>query len=200
MDKTTFTLSKLRCIPMVKQYTQQQAPKLIQAFLDSGMRAINVSQQGKDGLPLLASFAKKEALLVGAGNVQTYEQAMRALDAGAAFMFSPLFDERMIELCHSCSVPIYPVTTQANLATLHQLKVLGCYPVEELGGLGFIDRMAAEGDFSFFVAGHIDESMMLHYLDNPYVLGMTGSWMFKDADNWKAVTEALIRTREYWLS
>lgn len=200
MDKTTFTLSKLRCIPMVKQYTQQQTPKLIKAFLDSGIRAINVSQQGKDGLSLLASFAREESLLVGAGNVQTYEQAVSALQAGAAFVFSPLFDERMIEECHSRSVPIYPVTTQGNLATLHQLKILGCYPVEELGGLAFMDSMALEGDFSFFVAGHIEESMMNHYLEHPRVLGMTGSWMFKDADNWQAVTEALIRTKQYWLS
>jgi len=200
MDTTTFTLSKVRCIPMVKLYTQSQAPKLIQALRDSGVRAVNVSQQGGDGPALLKILSKEETLLVGAGNVQTYEQAERAIHAGAAFIFSPLFDERMIELCHNRRVPIYPVTTQANLAVLHQLKVLGCYPVEELGGLSFIDRMAAEGDFSFFVAGHIDESMMNHYLNHPHVLGMTGSWMFKDADNWKAVTEALIRTKQYWLS
>ncbi len=200
MDTTTFTLSKVRCIPMVKLYTLDQAPRLIQAFKDSKVRAVNVSQQSSDGLALLKALAQEQDLLVGAGNVQTYEQARQAIQAGAAFVFSPLFDERMIELCHSRSVPIYPVTTQANLASLHQLKVLGCYPVEELGGLGFIDRMAAEGDFSFFVAGHIDESMMNHYLDNPHVLGMTGSWMFKDAENWKAVTEALIRTKQYWLS
>lgn len=200
MDTTTFTLSKIRCIPMIKRYSFEQAGKLMQAFLDSGMRAINVSQQGPEGLLLLASLAKEKAFLVGAGNVQTYEQAQRALEAGAAFIFSPLFDERMIDLCNKHSIPIYPVTTQANLATLHHLKVLGCYPVEELGGLSFIDSMASEGDFSFFVAGHIEESMMSRYLDHQHVLGMTGSWMFKDADNWKAVTEALVRTKGYWLS
>jgi len=200
MDTTTFTLSKVRCIPMVKQYTLHHAPKLIQAFKDSGVRAVNVSQQSSDGPGLLKTLAQEQDLLVGAGNVQTYEQARQAIQGGAEFVFSPLFDERMIELCHSRSIPIFPVTTQANLAALHQLNVLGCYPVEELGGLAFIDRMAAEGGFSFFVAGHIDESMMNHYLDNPHVLGMTGSWMFKDAENWKAVTEALIRTKQYWLS
>ncbi|MPM70769.1 hypothetical protein SDC9_117729 [bioreactor metagenome] len=75
--------------------------------------------------------------------------------------------------------------------------MLGCYPVEELGGLAFIDRMAQEGAFSFFVAGHIDEAMTAHYLANPHVLGMTGSWMFRDAQDLGKVTEALRRAGAY---
>ncbi len=199
MDTTTFTLSKIRCIPMIKGFTEDQGPQLIQALKDSGVRAINISQQGDSGLSLLKKLVHEQAFLAGAGNVQTYEQAEKAINGGAAFIFSPLFDERMIDLCRHHNVPIYPVTTQSDLAALHKLSILGCYPVEELGGLGFIDRMAAEGNFSFFVAGHIDESMMYHYLDHPHVLGMTGSWMFKQPSTWKSVTEALVRSKQFWL-
>ena len=88
MDTTTFTLSKVRCIPMVKLYTLDQAPRLIQAFKDSKVRAVNVSQQGPDGLALLKALAQEQDLLVGAGNVQTYEQARQAIQGGAAFVFS----------------------------------------------------------------------------------------------------------------
>ena len=197
MDKTTQTLAQIRCIPMAKAYTKDAGPELAKALSSSGVGAVNVSVQQKDGFALLRYLAMQGDILAGAGNVQTYEQAIQALDNGAAFIFSPCFDEQMIGLCQSRSVPIFPVTTQASLAKQWNLEVLGCYPVEELGGLAFIDRMAQEGGFSFFVAGHIEESMMGHYLSNSHVLGMTGSWMLRDGQDWEKVTEALRRARTY---
>jgi 2-dehydro-3-deoxyphosphogluconate aldolase/(4S)-4-hydroxy-2-oxoglutarate aldolase len=182
---------------MAKSYAKEAGPELAKALRASSVGAVNVSVQQKDGFALWRYLAMQGDILAGAGNVQTYEQAIQALDNGAAFIFSPCFDEQMIGLCQSRSVPIFPVTTQASLAKQWNLEVLGCYPVEELGGLAFIDRMAQEGGFSFFVAGHIEESMMGHYLSNSHVLGMTGSWMLRDGQDWEKVTEALRRARTY---
>ncbi|NLK06930.1 MAG: hypothetical protein GX315_11270 [Spirochaetales bacterium] len=197
MDKTTQILAKIRCIPMAKAFPKDAGPELAKALRTSGVGAVNVSVQQDGGFELLRYLAMQGDILAGGGNVQTYAQALQALDNGAAFLFSPCFDEQMIGLCQSRSIPIYPVTTQATLAKQWNLDVLGCYPVEELGGLAFIDRMAQEGDFSFFVAGHIDEAVTAHYLANPHVLGMTGSWMFQDTQDWEKVTQALKRARAY---
>lgn len=198
MDKTTVALSTYRCIPMLKQFSLADFPHLLKAFKDSGVRTVNVSQQIPDGLALLKAFVEEGSLLAGAGNVRTCQQAEAALDAGAAFIFSPIFDEKMVQLCKNRSIPIYPVALNAELALKHMLKTLGCFPVEQLGSLLFIDRLAAEGGFSFFVAGGIGEDMMEYYLDNPNVLGMTGSWMFRHLGDWKAITEDLARTKHYW--
>ncbi len=197
MDKTTQTLARIRCIPMAKNFSKDAGPDLARALRTSGIGAVNVSVQQEGGYELLRYLAMQGDMLAGAGNVQTYEQAVQALDNGAAFIFSPCFDEQMIGLCQSRSIPIFPVTTQASLAKQFNLEVLGCFPVEELGGLAFVDRMAQEGNFSFFVAGHIEESMTESYLSNPHVLGMTGSWMLRDGQDWKKVTEALKRARTY---
>ncbi|MDD3928739.1 MAG: hypothetical protein PHY87_02980 [Sphaerochaeta sp.] len=197
MDKTTQTLAQIRCIPMAKAYTKDAGPELAKALRSSGVGAVNVSMQHPEGLQLLRYLAMQGDILAGAGNVQTYEQAVQALDNGAAFIFSPCFDEQMIGLCQSRSIPIFPVTTQASLAKQFNLEVLGCFPVEELGGLAFVDRMAQEGNFSFFVAGHIEEATTESYLSNPHVLGMTGSWMLRDGQDWEKVTQALKRARAY---
>lgn len=199
MDQTTRKLAQYRCIPMAKVFAKEQAGKLSEALHTAGLPVVNVSQQHPDGAELVRTLAKDPTLLVGSGNVQTYDQALHALDNGARFLFSPLFDERMIALAQQQDIPIFPVTTQIAMAELHHLKVLGCYPVTELGGLAFINKMGEEGGLSFIVAGHIEESMMEYYLSNPHVLAMTGSWMFADGSDWKTITKALVRAASWKL-
>ncbi len=156
---------------------------------------------GRGGLALLRRLAKEKDLLIGAGNVQTLQEAKAALEAGgAAFIFSPpLFNEQMVEYCQQVGKPIYAVTTQASVAKAWNLKTLGCYPVEELGGLPpFINTLGEQEGLTFIVAGHINEEMTATYLENPHVLAMTGSWMLKDRD-WEATTAALKRAKEFSL-
>ncbi len=203
MDKTTQILTNQRCIPMAKLMNMSHAQQLFEALVQSNVRAINISSHIPEGTQLLNYLAKQEGIVAGAGNVQTIEQAREALDNGASFIFSPLFDIRMIELCKANNIPIYPVTTHAQKAKQAGLTVLGCYPVEELGGFDYIERMAKEGNFSFIVAGSIAEDKMDYYLSHPHVLAMTGGWMFLpqyvQQNNFKAITEALKRVSAYQL-
>lgn len=201
MDKTTQILAKQRCIPMAKLMNMSHAQQLFEALVQSNVRAINISSHIPEGTQLLNYLAKQEGIVAGAGNVQTIEQAREALDNGASFLFSPVFDTRMIELCNGKNIPIYPVTTHAEKAKQAGLTVLGCYPVEELGGFDYIEKMSREGDFSFIVAGSIAENKMDYYLSHPHVLAMTGGWMFLpqhvQQNNFKAITEALNRVCAY---
>ncbi|MDY0244275.1 MAG: hypothetical protein RBQ89_05590, partial [Sphaerochaeta sp.] len=144
MDTITKQLAQIRCIPMVKQGREDQAEALIKALRASDLRAANISQQMNGGLALLRRLAQEEDLLIGAGNVQTLEEAKAAVEAGAAFIFSPLFNEQMVEFCQQEGKPIYAVTTQASVAKAWNLKTLGCYPVEELGGLPFINTLGGQ--------------------------------------------------------
>ncbi len=194
MESTTSKLAYYRCIPMAKTFGPEDAKPLAEALRTSTLKVVNVSQHTEAGQLLLPLLTNEDDLLVGGGNVQTLDQAKRALDNGAKFIFSPLFDEQMIALCQSRSIPIYPVTTQALLAKQWHLSVLGCYPAEELGGLAFINRLAGEADLSFIVAGHIGEELTAQYLSNRHVLAMTGSWMFQYPD-WEGRLKALYRAR-----
>ncbi|WP_319757648.1 hypothetical protein [uncultured Sphaerochaeta sp.] len=198
MDTITKQLAQIRCIPMVKQGREDQAEALAKALRASDLRTANISQQMNGGLALLRRLAQEEDLLIGAGNVQTLEEAKAAVKAGAAFIFSPLFNEQMVEFCQQEGTPIYPVTTQASVARAWNLKTLGCYPVEELGGLPFINTLGEQEGLTFIVAGHINEEMTATYLENPHVLAMTGSWMLKETD-WEATTAALKRAKRFAL-
>ena len=202
MDNTTSILSRIRCIPMAKAFRPNQAPSLAAALRESGLKVINVSQQMQEGPLLVRALARDYPdILVGAGNVQTLEEAQKAIDEGAKFIFSPVFDEAMIKYCKSRKISIFPVTTKGNLARKMNLDVLGFYPVDKLGGFPVIDKLGEEFKLKFIVAGHITELEMDTFLDHDHILAMTGSWMFDKgavaADNWKEITESLKRARKW---
>ncbi|MGB4405522.1 MAG: hypothetical protein WBI82_01520 [Sphaerochaeta sp.] len=204
MDHTTRILSRLRCIPMAKAFRPVQAPSLAAALRESGLKVLNVSQQMQEGNLLVRALAKDYPdILVGGGNVQTLEEAQRAIEEGASFIFSPVFDEKMIKYCMSHKVSIFPVTTDGQKCRKMNLDVLGFYPVDKLGGFPVIDKLGEEFKLKFIVAGHITELDMDTFLDNPHVLAMTGSWMFDQgaiaANNWKEITESLKRARKWVL-
>ena len=202
MDNTTQILSRLRCIPMAKAFTPDQAPFLAAALRESGLKVINVSVQMKEGLLLIRTLAKDYPdILVGAGNVQTLEEAKKAIEEGVKFIFSPVFDVEMIKYCQSHKVSIFPVTTEGEKCRKVNLDAIGFYPVDKLGGLPVIDKLGEAFKLKFIVAGHITEADMDTFLDNPHVLAMTGSWMFDKgaiaANNWKEITESLKRARKW---
>ncbi len=187
---------------MAKAFTLEQAPFLAAALRESGLKVLNISQQIQDGSLMLRAFAKDYPdILIGAGNVQTLEEAQKAIVEGARFIFSPVFNEEMIKLCISRKVVIYPVTPDGRKCRRMGLDVVGFYPVDKLGGFPVIDKLAEEFRLKFIVAGHIQEEEMDTFLNHPNILAMTGSWMFEEgaiaANNWKAITKSLKRARAW---
>ncbi|MDD3366188.1 MAG: bifunctional 4-hydroxy-2-oxoglutarate aldolase/2-dehydro-3-deoxy-phosphogluconate aldolase, partial [Sphaerochaetaceae bacterium] len=142
MDIVSKRLARVRCIPMIKLVSLAHASSLGEALIAGGLPVANISQQTNEGLELLCLLAAKfPDLLVGGGNVQTVGQARNAIEAGARFIFSPIFDLDIITLCQQQGVAVYPVTKEGLLAVENNLGVLGFYPVEKLGGLKAIDKL-----------------------------------------------------------
>lgn len=199
MDAITKELARITYIPMIKTVGLDQAEALGRALIAGGLPAANISQQADEGLELLRSMASRfPEIIVGAGNVQTVGEARNAIEAGARFIFSPLFDPAMIELCHQQGVAIYPVTTDGILAVEQELKVIGFYPVERLGGLPAIDHIADRFGLRFIVAGGINERTVGTYLANKHVIAVTGSWMIDPmlvaSDQWSLIVKGLRKT------
>ncbi len=196
VDAITRQLAQIRFIPMIKSVGVDQADSLGSALLSGGLPAANISQQTDDGLELLRLIASRfPSIIAGGGNVQTVGEARNAIEAGARFIFSPLFDPEMIMYCQGLGVPIYPVTKDGVLAVEQSLKVLGFYPVERLGGLPVIDHLADRFGLRFIVAGGITEQSAMGYLENKHIVAVTGSWMIDPmhvaSDQWSLVVKSL---------
>ena len=199
MDAITKRLAQIMYIPMIKSVGVQQVDSLGAALLEGGLPAANISQQTDDGLELLRVLTSKfPDIIVGGGNVQTEGEARNAIEAGARFIFSPVFDPAIIELCQLQGVAVYPVTKDGILAVEQGLKVLGFYPIEKLGGLEALDHMADLFGLKFIAAGGITEMTANTYLANRNVIAVTGSWMIDPvlvaSGQWTQVKLAIRKT------
>ena len=65
-------------------------------------------------LELIAEFAADENLAVGAGTVMTPKEAKAAVDAGAAFIVSPVCDAEVIAAAHALGAVAIPGTYTPN--------------------------------------------------------------------------------------
>lgn len=115
---------------------QRLAADAMDAAVRGGFRAVEFTMTTPGVLELIADFAGRGELAVGAGTVLTVDDARAAVDAGARFIVSPVTDEAVIAEAHALGVAIMPGTyTPTEMWRAHnagaQLQKL--FPVSAAG-------------------------------------------------------------------
>lgn len=80
----------------------------VQAVASGGVTAIEVTLTTPGALRLIEQLSANEQLLVGAGSVLSAEAAREAIDAGARYLVSPVFDPDVLATAHTYDVPALP--------------------------------------------------------------------------------------------
>ncbi|MEU1514865.1 bifunctional 4-hydroxy-2-oxoglutarate aldolase/2-dehydro-3-deoxy-phosphogluconate aldolase [Streptomyces sp. NPDC005811] len=174
-------LNGARILPVLTVPDPATAGPLADALAAGGAQCAEVTFRTPDAEQVLQAMAAHGGLTVGAGTVVTTEQAERAVDAGAAFVVSPGYDEEVVARCRALGVPVVPgVATATELirALRAGLDTVKLFPAEPLGGLRTLRALAAPFPGMRFVpTGGIDASRLPSYLTDPAVLAVGGSWM-----------------------
>jgi len=116
-----------RISAIVRSNDQQVAREAIQAAVDGGFRMVEFTLTTPGALELIAQFAKRNELLVGAGTVLTVQQAQDSVAAGARFLVSPIMDPVIVAEAQRLEVPMIPGTfTPTEMETAHRLGADFC--------------------------------------------------------------------------
>ena len=122
-------------------------------------------------------------MLVGAGTVLNTEQADRAMAAGAKFIVTPGFNERVVRHCIQKSYPVVPgcpTPSDIELAIELGLDVVKFFPAEPAGGLPMIKALAGPYvNLKFMPTGGINAKNVRDYLAFNKIIACGGSWMVK---------------------
>ena len=70
----------------------------MRAAVDGGFRIVEFTLTTPGAFELIATFAKRDDLIVGAGTVMSIELARQAVSSGARFLVSPIVDANCISL------------------------------------------------------------------------------------------------------
>ena len=107
---------------IVRTDDQSVAEQAKAAAVEGGLRVIEFTLNTPGALELITQFrAVDNTLLVGAGTVMTPQMAKEAVDAGAQFVVSPIFDTEVINKAEELDVVSIPGTrTPTEMQNAHE--------------------------------------------------------------------------------
>lgn len=185
MNEILKEISKIGIVPVVKIDNAKDAEPLAEALTKGGLPCAEVTFRTAAAEEAIALMTKKfPDMLVGAGTVLTTEQVDKAVNAGAKFIVTPGFNEKVVRYCVEKNIPITPgcpSTSDIEAALALGLDVVKFFPAENLGGISMIKALAAPYvGVKFMPTGGINAKNINSYLDCDKILACGGSWMVKD--------------------
>ena len=106
----TAALIERAAIAVVRLDDASHGEALVQALRAGGVTAIEITLTTPGATALMAKLRQSGGhdLLIGAGSVLSADAARQAIDAGAQFIVSPVFDAHVLATAHASGVPALP--------------------------------------------------------------------------------------------
>jgi 2-dehydro-3-deoxyphosphogluconate aldolase/(4S)-4-hydroxy-2-oxoglutarate aldolase len=141
IQRTLARIEQAGVIPVLRTQSEQAARELITGMLDAGRPIIEITLTTPGAMTLIAELAGRTDVVVGAGTVLTHEQAVRAVEAGAQFLISPVNPDFFLPAARELDVLGIP-----GASTPHELwsawasgaPMVKIFPVIRLGGPSYI--------------------------------------------------------------
>ncbi|WP_405853326.1 bifunctional 4-hydroxy-2-oxoglutarate aldolase/2-dehydro-3-deoxy-phosphogluconate aldolase [Streptomyces sp. NBC_00090] len=188
-------------VPVVVIEDATDAVPLARALVAGGLPLIEVTLRTPAALHALRAIAAQvPEAVVGAGTVVSPAAVADAVGAGARFLVSPGWTERLLGAMRESGVPFLPgVSTTSEVVALLERGVedMKFFPAEAAGGVPYLKSLAGPlPQARFCPTGGISPASAPAYLSLPNVGCVGGTWMLpRDAvaaRDWSRV-EALAR-------
>lgn len=173
----------IRIIPVVAIQNADDAKPLADALQNGGLPCAEITFRTAAAARAIRNIAQNKEMLVGAGTVLQVDQVKAAVDAGAQFIVSPGFSNKVVSYCIDNKIPVTPgicTPTEIERALDYNLQVVKFFPAEAFGGLNTLKALSAPYNMMKFIpTGGIGMHNLDQYLAFPPVLACGGSWMVK---------------------
>ncbi|PKK96845.1 MAG: bifunctional 2-keto-4-hydroxyglutarate aldolase/2-keto-3-deoxy-6-phosphogluconate aldolase [Tenericutes bacterium HGW-Tenericutes-3] len=131
-------ISEVGVVAVVRAKNGKEAIEISKACIKGGLSTIEVTFTVPDAHLVIKELTENfnaDELLVGAGTVLDKKTAKLAIDAGAAFVVSPGFDEETSAYCKSLDIPYLP----GCLTPTEMIKAMqaGCEVIKLFPGSAF---------------------------------------------------------------
>lgn len=191
------TIQTLGIVPVIVINNADHAENLAKALLEGGIPCIEVTFRTAAAEESIKRIhAAYPQMLIGAGTIISIEQAQKALNAGAKFIVSPGFDEKLVSWCLENDIPVFPgvsTASEVQVAVSMGLSTLKFFPAEASGGVNMIKNLCGPfPNVKFMTTGGISLSNLSQYASCPHVVAVGGSWMAKSSmienQEWDKIT------------
>jgi 2-dehydro-3-deoxyphosphogluconate aldolase / (4S)-4-hydroxy-2-oxoglutarate aldolase len=156
------------------------------ALLDGGIRAFELTLNEPEAAALEALAAavrhvEGSGLVVGAGTVLSIDAALRAIDAGAAFLVAPHVDVEVVSWSAGRGIPMFPgAATPTEALTAWRAGAAGVklFPASSLGTAFVREMRGPFPDLPLIPTGGVSAENAAGYIEAGAVAVGIGSWLF----------------------
>lgn len=169
-------------LPVVVLDDADVAPGIARALLEGGIRAVELTLRTPAALAAIEKVAAQVPdIVVGAGTVTTPEQAVRATDAGAAFLVTPGTTDSLLDAVTDTGLPFLPgaaTVSEAMRLAERGIDTLKFFPAEAGGGQAALKAFAGPlPQLTFCPTGGISLASARDYLTLSNVGCVGGTWL-----------------------
>ncbi|NBM14310.1 bifunctional 4-hydroxy-2-oxoglutarate aldolase/2-dehydro-3-deoxy-phosphogluconate aldolase [Streptomyces sp. GC420] len=169
-------------VPVVVLDDAADAVPLTRALVAGGLPAVEVTLRTPAALDAIRAVAAEvPEAVVGAGTVLTARDVSEAVRAGARFLISPGWSERLLDAMVTSGVPFLPgVSTVSEVVALLERGLTGMkfFPAEPAGGVPYLSSLAGPLPTARFCpTGGITQDTAPAYLRLRNVPCVGGTWM-----------------------
>lgn len=138
VDPTTEAISHCGVVAVLRAPSAEHFGAVAAVLVDAGIRALEVTLTSRGALESLASLTREvpPGVRVGAGSVMDRDDAKACVDAGAAFLVSPVFDADVLTVGLAAGVPTYPgalTPTEVVTASRAGAPAVKIFPASSVG-------------------------------------------------------------------
>ena len=136
-------LRQHKAIAVIRCDDYNLAYKMAHAVAAAGMHLIEITWNCDRPEQLITQLREElPHCTIGTGTILNATQLESAIAVGAQFVFSPVFDAQLLNICHDrYKIPFVPgifTPTEAVRAWQHGAKAVKVFPIKSLGGAEYI--------------------------------------------------------------
>ncbi|MBM7587290.1 2-dehydro-3-deoxyphosphogluconate aldolase/(4S)-4-hydroxy-2-oxoglutarate aldolase [Bacillus pakistanensis] len=174
-------------ISIIRGYRTETALSVVDALYEGGIRTFEITMDSPDASHIINRLSRSDYLdlRVGAGTVLSIEEAEKAIDAGAEFIFSPHFDEGLVKRVKELGCISIPGTlTPSEMVKAIQAGAdfVKVFPANSVGPAYLKAIQTPIPHLKMIPTGGITKDNMVEYLKNGAVAVGLGGSLVRDVD------------------
>lgn len=190
-------VSEQRIIPVARGHDPDEMTVVAEALRAAGLGILEITLDSPGALDSIADLNNVDRL-VGAGTVTTADAAIDAIGAGAGFIVSPHFDDRIVATAAGRGVPVVAgalTPTEIVAAWEAGASAVKLFPAS-LGGPGYIESVRGPlAGIPLIPTGGIRVDNARNYLEAGALAVGLGGWLTGTVD-YELVYSRASRLRE----
>jgi len=134
-------LKRNQLMVAIRTETPQDAYNAAAACIEGGIRFIEITFSVPEAENVIRQLSKDARASIGAGTVLSIEDAKKAIKAGASYIVSPNFNEKVVKFIKKeglLSIPGACTPTEICMAHDAGGDIIKLFPFVEIGGLNFL--------------------------------------------------------------